>query len=172
MLKRSVEKILYANGKVVTENTDKINENFIEKFSNITEEDEEAGFIYILQSKSDKPEIKEINNLYKIGFSKGAIEDRIKNANQEPTYLMADVKIIMAYKCFNMNTQKFEQLIHNFFGKSCLNLDVFDATGKRYIPREWFIVPLEIIEQAIKSIITGEIINYRYDDEKEEIILR
>jgi hypothetical protein len=172
MLKRSVEKILYANGKVVTENTDKINESFIEKLSNITKEDEEAGFIYILKSKSDKPEIKEINNLYKIGFSKGQIEDRIKNANQEPTYLMADVKIIMAYKCFNMNTQKFEQLIHNFFGKSCLNIDVFDAKGKRYIPREWFIVPIEVIEEAIKFIITGEIINYRYDDEKEKIILR
>ena len=70
MLKRSVEKILYTNGQVVSENTDITNEEFLEKFSNVNDEDEEAGFIYILKSKSDKQEIKEISNLFKIGFSK------------------------------------------------------------------------------------------------------
>ena len=67
MLKRSIEKILYVNGKVVSENADITNEEFLEKFSNVNDEDEEAGFIYILKSKSDKQEIKEISNLFKIG---------------------------------------------------------------------------------------------------------
>lgn len=159
MLKRSIEKLLYANGQVVTENDDQTNEDFAEKFSNITAEDEEAGFIYILKSKSDKKEIKEIHNLYKIGFSKTTVEDRVKNANQEPTYLMADVRIVMAYKCYNMNPQKLEQLLHNFFGNSCLNIDVFDKDGNRHTPREWFIAPLAIIEQAIHYIISGDIIH-------------
>jgi predicted nucleotidyltransferase len=91
----------------------------------------EAGYIYILKSKSDKQEIKEIQNLFKIGFSKTNVEDRVKNAIQEPTYLMADVRIVMTYKCYNMNPQKFEQLIHNFFGNSCLNIDVFDKDGNQ-----------------------------------------
>lgn len=172
MLKRSIEKLLYANGQVVTENDDQTNEDFAEKFSNITAEDEEAGFIYILKSKSDKKEIKEIHNLYKIGFSKTTVEDRVKNANQEPTYLMADVRIVMAYKCYNMNPQKLEQLLHNFFGNSCLNIDVFDKDGNRHTPREWFIAPLAIIEQAIHYIISGDIIHYRYDSTNEEIIER
>lgn len=172
MLKRSIEKLLYANGQVVTENADQTNEDFTEKFSNITAEDKEAGFIYILKSKSDKKEIKEIHNLYKIGFSKTTVEDRVKNANQEPTYLMADVRIVMAYKCFNMNPQKLEQLLHNFFGNSCLNIDVFDKDGNRHTPREWFIAPLAIIEQAIHYIISGDIIHYRYDSTNEEIIER
>lgn len=172
MLKRSVEKILYANGQVISENEDSVNENFIENFSNITEEDEATGFIYILKSKSDKKEIKEIQNLYKIGFSNITVEERIKNALQEPTYLMADVRIVMIYKCFNMNTQKLELLLHNFFGNSCLNIDVFDKSGNRHTPREWFIAPLAIIEQAIKLIISGEIVIYRYDSINEEIVLR
>ena len=172
MLKRSVEKILYANGQVVSENADKVNESFIESFSNITDEDKEAGFIYILKSKSEKQEIREIQHLYKIGFSKIAVEERIKNALQEPTYLMADVHIVMAYKCYNMNPQKLEQLMHNFFGNSCLNIDIFDKNGARHTPREWFIAPLDIIEQAIHFIISGEIVGYRYDAGGEEIIGR
>jgi len=172
MLYRSLYKALLANGKVVSENIDKVNEKFIEKFSNITDEDKEAGFIYILKSKSDKQEIREIQHLYKIGFSKIAVEERIKNASQEPTYLMADVRIVMAYKCYNMNPQKLEQLLHNFFGNSCLNIDVFDKDGNRHTPREWFIAPLDIIEQAIHLIISGEIVEYRYDSQDERIVGR
>jgi len=169
MLYRSLYKILLANGKAVTTNIDKVNEEFIEKFSNITDEDQDSGLIYILKSKSERPEIKEIRNLFKIGFSKIAVEERVKNARLEPTYLMADVRIVMVYKCFNMNTQKLEQLLHNFFGKSCLNIDVFDKSSNRHIPREWFIAPLEVIEQAIHLIISGDILNFRYDAENEVI---
>lgn len=172
MLKRSVEKILYANGKVVSENVDQVNEKFIEHFSSITDEDQDAGYIYILKSKSEKKELKEIPHLYKIGYSKIAVEERIKNAILEPTYLMAEVRIVMTYKCYNMNPQKFEQLIHNFLGKVCLNIDIFDKTGVRHTPREWFIAPLEIIEQAIRLIISGEIVNYCYDSVAERVINR
>lgn len=172
MLYRSLYKALLANGKAVSENVDKVNEEFIEKFGNITDEDKEAGFIYILKSKSEKQKIREIQHLYKIGFSKIAVEDRIKNASQEPTYLMADVRIVMAYKCYNMNPQKLEQLLHNFFGNSCLNMDVFDNEGNRHTPREWFIAPLDIIEQAIHFIISGDIVKYRYDSANEQIVVR
>ena len=172
MLKRSVEKILYANGKVVTENIDKVNEGFIENFSTITDEDEEAGYIYVLKSKSTDNRITTIQNLFKIGYSKTEVTERIKNAEKEPTYLMAPVDYIAGWKCYNMNPQKFEQLIHNFFGNSCLEIDVFDEKGKRYTPREWFIAPIEVIEQTIELIINGKVINYKYDAENMTIIKR
>lgn len=172
MLKRSVEKILYANGKVVTENIDKVNEGFIENFSAITEEDEEAGYIYVLKSRSTDNRITSIQNLFKIGYSKTEVTERIKNAEKEPTYLMAPVDYIAGWKCYNMNPQKFEQLIHNFFGNSCLEIDVFDEKGKRYTPREWFIAPIEVIEQTIELIINGKVINYKYDAENMTIIKR
>lgn len=172
MLKRSAEKILYANGKVVTENFEKVNEGFVEKFSSITDEDEEAGYIYVLKSKSIDKRITSIHNLFKIGYSKTEVADRIKNAEKEPTYLMAPVEYIAGWKCFNMNPQKFEQLIHNFFGSSCLEVDVFDETGKRYTPREWFIAPIDIIEQAIQLIISSEIVKYRYNSTTGQIVTR
>lgn len=172
MLKRSVEKILYANGKVVSENSDKTNESFIENFSNITDEDQEAGYIYVLRSKSKDERIQAIDNLYKIGYSKDTVEERIKNAEKDPTYLMAQVKIITAWKCYNMNPQKLEQLLHNFFGKSCLNIDIFDEKKRRHTPREWFVAPIEIIEQAIELIINGEVVNYSYDAENKVIVSR
>jgi len=170
MLKRSVEKILYANGKVVTENFEKVNQSFQENFGMISEEDKESGFIYVLKSLNPDPRITSIDNLYKIGYSKVTVENRIKNAVKEPTYLMAEVDYIAGWKCYNMNTQKFEQLIHNFFGSSCLNIDVFDEKGKRYTPREWFIAPYPLIEQAIALIISGEVVKYRYDAEGKRIV--
>ena len=170
MLKRSIEKILYANGKVVTENLEGIDEEFLKHFKIINEEDKETGFIYILKSKSPKKEIQEINNLYKIGYSSTTVEERIKNAPQEPTYLMAEVRIVMTYKCFNMNPKKLEDLLHNFFGSSCLNIDVIDNSGKRCSPREWFIAPLDIIDDAINLILNGEIVNYKFDALQNRII--
>lgn len=172
MLKRSVEKILYANGKVVSENIEKVNESFIEKFSAITDEDEAAGYIYVLRSKSKDERITEIDNLYKIGYSKVEVEERIKNAEKDPTYLMASVKIITSWKCYNMNPQKLEQLLHNFFGKSCLNIDVFDEKKRRHTPREWFIAPIDVIEQAIELIISGEVIIYIYDQKNLVITIK
>jgi len=49
---------------------------------------------------------------------------------------------------------------------------VFDDNGKRHRPQEWFIVPIEAINQAIEMIISGVIVNYRYDKESESIVLR
>ena len=85
---------------------------------------------------------------------------------------MAQVKIITTWKCYNMNPQKLEQLLHNFFGSSCLNIDIFDENKRRHTPREWFIAPLEVIEQAIQLIINGEIVKYCYDIDNSIIIKR
>lgn len=169
---QSLYKALHANGKSITENKDKVKEALANNFNNITKEDQEAGFIYILSSKSTDPKIREINNLYKIGYSTTAVEDRIKNAEKEPTYLMAAVKIEAVYRTYNMNTQKFEQLLHNFFGKSCLNIDIYDEKRRRKMPQEWFVAPLQIIEKAIELIISGDIVKYRFDVAKNEIVKR
>lgn len=172
MLYRSLYKILLANGKAITNTAETVNEEIQKSFSEVTEEDEESGFIYVLKSLTENEKITSIENLYKIGFSSVPVEERIKNAEKEPTFLMAPVKIITAYKCYNMNPQKFEQLIHNFFGKVCLNFDIYDEKKKRHSPREWFVAPLDIIEKAIELIISGTVISYRYDDANKKIILK
>jgi hypothetical protein len=82
------------------------------------------------------------------------------------------VQVELVYKTYNMNTQKFEQLLHNFFGASCLNIDIYDKKLRRKTPQEWFIAPLPVIDQAIQLIISGEIIHYRYDKESGGIVPR
>jgi hypothetical protein len=85
---------------------------------------------------------------------------------------MAPVSVITYYECYNINPQKLENLTHRFFGKSCLNLDVYDNDGIRHSPREWFIAPLEVIEQVVQLIVNGKIVNYIYDDNLERIVLK
>ncbi len=168
LLLRSLGKALFKDGRRVS----KSSENYLNDFYNVTSEDQETGYIYVVKSLSDKQEIKSIKNLYKIGFSKIPVEERVKNAVLEPTYLMATVEIVTTFRCFNMNPQKLEQLLHTFFGSACLNVDVFDNEGRRHSPREWFIAPLDIINLAIDFMINGDIVNYKYDAEKEEIIFK
>lgn len=175
MLYRSLYKALSLNGYGVSESNEQTNAQFIENFNTKVEKDEadhKTGFLYILQTRSERADIQAIPNLYKIGFSSTDIKQRLKNAAQEPTYLMADVKLIRAYECYNMNPQKFEKMLHYFFGDSCLDIDVFDKNGKRHTPREWFIAPLSIIENAIGLILAGEISQHRYDAIYELIVKR
>ncbi len=166
MLLRSFGKGLYEDGYFVSEHDDKV----LDRLSQITKEDKQAGFIYILESLSQDDKIKTIKNLYKIGYSTTDVRERIKNAANEPTYLMAPVKIVAVYEAYNMNTQKLELLLHKFFGKACLNIDIFGKDGQRYTPREWFVAPVEIIERVIGLILTGEIVNYKYDDTHETLM--
>jgi hypothetical protein len=162
MLLRSLAAELYKNGRRVTEHED----NLLNGLLNITDEDEKTGYIYVLKSLSNDENISTIKNLYKIGYSTVDVKDRIKNAHQEPTYLMASVSIQGVWKCFNMNPHKLELLLHKFFGNSCLELDVFDKKGKRHTPREWFIAPIEVIDQAIELVINRKIVKYKFDSKK------
>ena len=172
MLYRSLGKALYENGSAVTHSSDTDEMELIKNAQTITDEDKSTGFVYVLSSLSNDPKIKEIQHLYKIGYSTIPVYERIKNAEKEPTYLMAPVKVESEYETYNMNTQKFEQLLHNFFGSACLNVDVFDSKGKRHIPQEWFIAPIHIIDRVVDLILQGEIVNYIYHLQSESIIKR
>jgi hypothetical protein len=132
--------------------------------------DLETGYIYVLKSLSDNPRIASTKNLFKIGFSTTSVEDRIRNAQQDPTYLMAPVSIVSTYTCINMNPQRFERLIHRFFSDSCLDIEITDNNGKSYTPKEWFIAPIMVIGNVIELIMKGEIVNYTYDKATESIV--
>ena len=138
----------------------------------INEEDQSAGFIYILSSQSEDPRINSITNLYKIGYATTPVEKRIANAKNEPTYLMAPIDVVAEYECYNMNTQKFENLIHTVFREVCLDVEIADLHGNMCKPREWFSVPIEQINTAIELIVNGQIVNYRYNSMTQKIELR
>jgi hypothetical protein len=171
MLYRSIGKQLLENGQIVTQTETSTEQELFNNINSINDEDLQTGWIYILKSKSTNKEILAISDLYKIGYSTVPIPERLKNASKEATYLMADVKLVDAYQAYNLNTQKFEHLIHRFFSEVCLEVDIYDKRGKRIMPREWFVVPLSIIQRVIKLIISGEIINYEYDA-NNQVLLR
>jgi len=173
MLYRSLSKTLYnGNGKMITNTIEKTEQDLFVNSGTLTEEDELTGYIYVLQSKSKHPEISSIKNLYKIGFAKNSVEDRIKNAKNEATYLFSDVHLKLKQGIVNRNADVLENLLHRFFAKSCLDIEFENEKGQRINPREWFVVPFEIIEEAVKLIINGNILNYEYDTELKRIKLK
>lgn len=132
---------------------------------------ESVGRIYILQSLSNDPKITTIANLYKIGVTTGTVENRVKNAAKDPTYLMAPVKIIEDYRLTgSYNPQKVEDLIHQIFGHAKIDLNIIAPDGMYYAPQEWYSVPLRVIVEAIDLIASGEIVDYHYDNELQQIV--
>lgn len=127
-------------------------------------EDRVTGIIYVVRSLSLLPEIARLDgNLFKIGFTTGALEARLRSAHEDPTFLMAPVKPVMSYQAVNLNANAFERLVHHFFDRARLDIEIKDRFGKVTKPREWFLLPLQVIEQAIPLIVDGSILGYRYD---------
>jgi len=134
-------------------------------FSGEVEEDDEAsGTIYVLRSKSDSPTVAANRDiLHKIGVTGGSIERRIGNAKLDPTFLMADVQVVATYKLSNINRTKLENLIHRIFDPVRLNIKIKDRFGNPVEPREWYLVPLFVIDEAVSRIKDGTITDYQYD---------
>src|SRR5699024_2046405 len=153
LLFRSLGKQIQKGGKLITNTYESINQELFINTSGVAEEDIQTGWIYVLKSKSKNPEIASIKNLYKIGFSSIPVDERIRNAKNEATYLYADVVKVVTYACYNRNAEVLEQLLHRFFASACLDVDLFNEKGLRITPREWFVVPLEVIEEAIDLIL-------------------
>ncbi|OFD66288.1 hypothetical protein BWGOE4_08970 [Bacillus mycoides] len=146
MLLRSLATDLYKHGRRVTENEATL-------LDNIREDDVSAGFIYVLKSLSTDPQISSIKNLYKIGFTTGLVENRIKNAENESTYLYAPVEIVTTYQVLNMNASKFETAIHHALANNNLDVSILGANGKMLVPKEWFIVTLEELQDIVDDIV-------------------
>ena len=160
---KTIAKNLSVTGYSVVDCSDLTDEDFEQGFT-LTDKDVESGTIYVLRSKSSRPEIAALKDLYKIGFTVTSVESRIANAKNEPTYLCADVEVVATWKVYNVKSSTFEALIHKLFAPVQLQVTV---DGHR--PKEWFIVPFKVIEEAIKFIIARKPI--AYDADIRQIIL-
>ncbi|TAX58911.1 GIY-YIG nuclease family protein [Rhizobium leguminosarum] len=168
LLLRSLQRALYKDeaGRRITE------PSAGPLFAEQTEEDDTAsGTIYVLRSKSNHPLVAENRDIvHKIGVTSGSVEKRIANAKLDATYLLADVEIVATYELFNINRTKLENLIHRVFGAARLDMEIKDRFGKPVIPREWFLVPLFVIDEAVERIRNGTISSYRYRPDKAALV--
>ena len=129
-----------------------------------TEQDSESGTIYVLRSNSDHPQITENRELiHKIGVTGGEVEARVAGAESQATFLFADVEIAATYKLFNVNRAKLENLLHRFFAPVRLELQIKDRFGRPVKPREWFLVPINVIDEVVEKIMDLTITQYEYD---------
>ena len=126
--------------------------------------DEASGIIYVLRSKSDHPLVTENRELvHKIGVTNMSVEKRIAGAQLQPTFLMANVEVVATYELYNINRSKLENLIHRIFEPARLEIEIMDRFGRPVVPREWFLVPLFVINDAVEKIRDGTITGYHYD---------
>lgn len=159
---RTLGKNIQTDGFIISESC-AADAGVLEQAFGISTGDRQDGWIYVLRSLSENPGIAGQKDLYKIGFSTQPVEERIRNCEYEPTYLMDKVEVVAAWKAYNMNTHAFETLIHQFFAAAKFHVKVYDLAGNEHEPQEWFIVPLAILKSVIHRIIDGTIVNYSYN---------
>lgn len=127
-------------------------------------DDQASGTIYVLRSKSDHPVVVANRELvHKIGVTSMSVEQRIAGARLQPTFLMADVEIVATYQLYNISRAKLETLIHRIFDSARLDITIHDRFGNPVVPREWFLVPLFVVDEAVNKIRDGTITNYIFD---------
>ncbi|WP_367998965.1 GIY-YIG nuclease family protein [Micrococcus luteus] len=138
----------------------------------VLDDDQLSGSIYVLRSLSTDPQIAQMKDLHKIGFTRGPVETRIKNAEKSPTYLMAPVEVVASYRTYNLRASALENLLHRVFAEVQLDVTQGDRKGRSYDPSEWYVVPRKVIDQAIDLIVSGDIVNIEYDPSTERLVRR
>lgn len=140
-------------------------------FADQTEEgDEASGTIYVLRSKSDHPMVAQHRDIvHKIGVTNMSVKQRIAGARLQPTFLMADVEVVATYELFNINRSKLENLIHRIFEPGRFEVEIRDRFGRPVVPREWFMVPLFVIDEAVRRIKDRSIIGFEYDPKTAQL---
>lgn len=141
-------------------------------FSDQTMEgDEASGTIYVLRSKSEHPLVAANRELiHKIGVTNLSVEKRIAGAHLQPTFLMANVEVVATYELYNINRTKLENLIHRIFEPARLDIEIMDRFGRPVTPREWFLVPMYAINDAVEKIKDGTIAGYAYDPKQAKLL--
>ncbi len=168
LLRRSLERALYKDetGRRLTDT------DMGPLFGEASESDDiETGTIYVLRSLSDHPFVAEHRELiHKIGVTGGKVETRIAGAEKDATYLLADVEVVATYKLHNLNRTKLENIFHRLFSAAQLDLTIEDRFGNPVKPREWFLVPLQVIDEAVERIRDGSITEVVYDPKTARLV--
>lgn len=127
-------------------------------------DDIESGTIYVLRSLSNHPFVVEHREvIHKIGVTGGSVDARISGAEKDATYLLAGVEVVATYKLHNLNRTRLESIFHRLFGAAQIDLTIEDRFGNPVKPREWFLVPLKVIDEAVERIRDGSITDVIYN---------
>jgi hypothetical protein len=137
-----------------------------------SEGDQESGTIYVVRSKSELPVVAAHRDvLHKIGVTgRSNVAARFSSAKFDPTFLLADVDVVATYDLYNINRVRLENLIHRVFDPARLDIEIKDRFGNPVVPREWFLVPLFAVNEAVERIRDGSITQYVYDPKTARLV--
>lgn len=171
LLLRSLSRSLYPDGNAPV-GSRLIRRDDGPLFGDTAEPDDiESGTIYVLRSLSSHPFVTEHRELiHKIGVTGGKVETRIAGAEKDATYLLAGVEVVATYRLHNLNRSRLEKIFHHLFGAVQLDLTIEDRFGNSVKPKEWFLVPLHVIDEAVQHIREGTITHVVYEPEAARLI--
>ncbi len=166
LLLRSLARSLYEEGRIVTEADDAIAERMGLK------PETEMGSLYVLRSLSDDDQVAGIQDLHKIGATTQTLDQRLAGAQKHPTFLNSEVEVQAEYQVPATVALAVEKILHDFF--SSVRLDVwFERDGVNVAEaREWFDVPLQVVDEAVRLIEAETITSFRYDGPERRIVLK
>jgi hypothetical protein len=78
--------------------------------------------------------------------------------------------VVATYKLHNVNRARLENIFHRLFGAAQLDLTIDDRFGHPVKPKEWFLVPLHVIDEAVKRIVDGSITGLVYDPKSANLV--
>lgn len=130
-----------------------------------------TGCVYVARTLSTNPALADlVDHIIKIGSTTETAAGRIAGAASDPTFLLAEARIVDEYETRGVPPKKIEGLLHRFFGAACVDVRLPDRFGRSVDPREWFLVSRASVEHAMRLIATKSLHLYRYDIAADRIV--
>lgn len=78
--------------------------------------------------------------------------------------------MVSALRCYNIVPEELEDKMHSFFDSQRLNTEIYDKDNHLFRPREWFVVNIDSIKEAVKLILEGVQDDYYYNPTIQQIV--
>jgi len=129
------------------------------------------GTLYVLRSLSAHPFVAEHREfLHKIGVTRGDVKRRIAKAAESPTFLFAPVEEVARYGLAGLEHHKVETMVHQFLAAARIEISIKDRFGRPVQAKEWFHVPLPVIDEVMRRIADRTLTHYVYDAKAARLV--
>jgi hypothetical protein len=122
-----------------------------------------TGYIYVARAESPPEALRSFEHLHKVGVTTGQPKARVAGAKDDPTFLFGRAVLLKHYAIYNSDPRQIEAKLHAFLSGVCLDIEIQDRFNRPYKPKEWFLVPISIIDEIVDRIVDRTLVRYRYD---------
>lgn len=109
-----------------------------------------TGFVYVVRSRSPRPEVE---GLLKVGTTGGSVEDRVARAEAQGAFLFAPVEILDTYALKGHSAKEVEKGLHKLLRPYHVSLQVTGPDGRTFMATEWFRLDRSTVEKAVTRFL-------------------